>query len=397
MRSAPHSRPLRVVIVSRLYAPEPAAATFRLSALERELARRGCDLTVLTTTPAPGSPEAMASSRSVRVRRWPALRNREGYVRGYLPYLSFDLPVLGRLLATRRPDVIVVEPPPTTGLVVRLAAWLKRVPYVYYAADIWSVAAQETGAPTPVTRLLRWMERAAWRGASPVMTVYPSLVEGVRAIDPEVAVALVGHGADTAVFRPDGEVPSMDGPYLVYAGTASEVHGAGIFIDALPLVLARIPDARLVVIGQGEDRPAMERAARSLPDGTVTFLPRLDPATTASWIRGARASLASVRPGPYGFALATKVFAAAACGTPVVYVGAGEGRELVSREALGAVVDYEVGAVADAMVAALRAGSDASRRDALVRWAHEHGSIDAAAGRAADTIMRTARATRGAS
>lgn len=377
--------------MSRLYAPEPAAATFRLSALERDLVRRGFGVTVLTTTPAPGSPEVLESGDAVRISRWPALRNKDGYVRGYLPYLSFDLPVLGRLLAVPRPDVIVVEPPPTTGIVVRLAAWLRRIPYVYYAADIWSVATEETGAPPLVSRVLRRLERTAWAGASPVLTVYGSLVERMRQIEPRVTVELVGHGADVSVFRPDGPVPSGERPYLVYAGTASEVHGAGIFLAAMPQVLAAVPEARLVVLGQGEDRPAMEEAARSLPPGTVTFLPRQDPHATATWIRGARASLASVRPGPYGFALATKVYAAAACGTPVVYVGGGEGRTLVTRHELGAAVDYAVDPVAEAMVSALRSKPDKATRAILVAWAREHGSLDAAARRAGDAVERAAR------
>ncbi|MDO5500237.1 MAG: hypothetical protein Q4F67_11230 [Propionibacteriaceae bacterium] len=38
---------------------------------------------------------------------------------------------------------MIVEPPPTTGLVVRVACALRRTPYVYYAADLWSVAAEE--------------------------------------------------------------------------------------------------------------------------------------------------------------------------------------------------------------------------------------------------------------
>lgn len=135
----------------------------------------------------------------------------------------------------------------------------------------------------------------------------------------------------------------------------------------------------------------MEEAARNLPRGATLFLGRLDPATTAGWIRGARAALASVRPGPYDFALATKVFAAAACGTPVLYAGPGDGGRLVEANALGWAVPYSVDAVRGALVEALSAPRPPEVRDRLAVWAREHASLDAAADRAADVVLSVAR------
>lgn len=378
---------LRAVIVSRIFEPEPAAASFRLKALRGELVARGFVVDVLTTT-VPGEAERATRAVAGKISRWPALRNREGYVRGYLPYLSFDLPVLFRLLAHRTPDIVIVEPPPTTGVMVRLASALLRRPYVYYAADIWSMAARSTGAPRPVLVVLRAVERFALNGAARVVTVYPALVERINELAPGSSLVLTGHGADVTSFRPDGGRSAIDGPYLVYAGTASEVHGAGVFVDAMGAVLDAIPAARLVVIGQGEDRPAMEEAARRFPPGTVRFLPRLSPRDTAEWIRGAHAALASVRPGPYGFALATKVFAAAACGVRTLYVGGGDGAALVNDNALGEVVDYELSVVADAMIRMLRSPAGAQERERIATWAREHGSLEAAARRVADQVER---------
>lgn len=383
---------MRVVIVSRVYAPEPGAATLRLSALERALVRRGLEVEVVTTQPphgtALGTPDG---SGQVQVRRWPALRDPAGYIRGYLPYASFDIPAFWRVLLTHRPDVVVVEPPPTTGVAVRVATRLRRIPYVYYAADIWSEAAQSAQVPRLVVRALRAIERWAWRGARAVITVYPALQERMSRLAPGLNVRVVGHGADTTLFRPDGPRAAVERPYVVYAGTASEVHGAGIFVEAFHGVLTAVPDAMLVVLGQGEERAAMEEAARNLPRGATLFLGRLDPATTAGWIRGARAALASVRPGPYDFALATKVFAAAACGTPVLYAGPGDGGRLVEANALGWAVPYSVDAVRGALVEALSAPRPPEVRDRLAVWAREHASLDAAADRAADVVLSVAR------
>ncbi len=388
-------RPLHVVVATRIFAPEPAAASLRLAALVDALAGAGHRVTVLTTT----TPDDVAyvPPPGVRVERWPVLRDRDGYVRGYVQYLSFDVPLALRLLAVRRPDVVVVEPPPTTGLVAAVVTWLRRVPFVYYAADIWSDAVVTAGMPGIVATVLRGLERRVLRAARGVMATSVGVVERVRALGAE-AVA-VGNGVDTAVFRPDGEVVDHDRPYLVYTGTASEVHGADVFTRAMGRVSAERPAARLVFIGQGSDVDTMRRQAEELAPGTVTFLPRVPPEEVARWIRGARASLASVLPGPYAFAFPSKLYAAAACGTPVLFAGVGPARELVSAGRLGQVVEHDVDAVARAMVLALDdadgdSAPDSPERRRRAAWAGEHVSAAAAAQRAVEQIEQAARRNR---
>lgn len=374
------TRPRRALIASRIFAPEPAAASLRLRVLAEELVAAGYDVEVLTTTAPTSAPPD--DPVGVHVARWPAVRNAEGYIRGYLGYLSFDIPLVFRILLSRRPDAVVCEPPPTTGIAVRIACTLRRVPYLYYAADLWSEAVLEVGVPSFVQRALAHLERWAMGGAAHVVTVYPALVERIRRLGVRGPVTMIGHGADINVFRPDGASAAPGRPYLVYAGTASEVHGARIFTRALPRVLEQVPDALVVVIGQGAERPAMEEDARAVPDGVVQFHRRLDPAATAAWLRGARAALASVRPGPYEFAIATKVYAAAGCGTPVIHVGPGPGRDLVRENRLGWDVDFDVDQVAAAMVAALRTERDSVDTERLAAWTAANASLQAAARRA---------------
>ncbi len=380
-RTATPARRPRAVIASRLFSPEPAASSFRLAALARALDARGYAVRVLTTK-APGGGRADVPE-TVEVRRWPVLRDKVGYVRGYLQYLSFDVPLLGRLLFGRRPAVVVCEPPPTTGVVVRLACAIRRVPYLYYAADLLSEAVHEVGSPAPVRWLVHASEAWTLRGAATVVTVNETYIERLRRMGvASDRIAVVGNGTDTTFFRLDGPRSPMTGRYLVYAGTASEVHGASIVVHAMHKVLAEQPDARLVVIGQGAERPAMEREASRMPEGSILFFPRLDPGTTAGWLRGAQAALATVRPGTYSFAVATKMFAAAGCGTPVLYVGAeGPGAQTVEQAELGRVVPYDVDEVAQAMVSMLRAEVTDAQRGRLAGWVQHNASLSACANR----------------
>ena len=388
----------RTVLATRIFAPEPAAASFRLEALARALASTDPAapaerhaVTVLTTwarrdgrAAARDADEDLRGAR-VRVERAPVLRDRTGYVRGYLPYLSFDVPLLVRLLAVPRPDVVVAEPPPTTGAVVRLACAARRVPYVYYAADVWSDATAGDGSvPGLVTRLLAAVEGWAMRGARGVVAVSPDVASRVEALvargrarrRPEVVV--VRNGVDTSVFRPGLPRPQgAPGRYLVYAGTTSAWQGADVFVRALARVREAVPDAELVVLGQGSDLDALRTLADELVPGAVDVRGVVPAAEAAAWIGHAAAALVSVRPGVgYDLALPTKTFAAAACGTPVVFAGPGPAVPIVREHGLGEAVAYDVDEVARAMLAALAAPDDDGRRaERLAAWAREHASV----------------------
>ena len=203
LNSRSQARGQRAIIASRIFLPEPAAASFRLGAVYDALVDEDVEVSVLTTQPAPSS-EAVLTVSSPLIKRWPVLRDKTGYVRGYLPYMSFDIPLFFRLLAERRPDVILVEPPPTTGAVTRVAAALKRVPYVWYAADVWSDATEVTGAPPIIVDVLRFIERFAIRGASGVIAVSDGVAQRVKELGGK-NIRVIPNGIDTDIYATNVE------------------------------------------------------------------------------------------------------------------------------------------------------------------------------------------------
>lgn len=381
--------PARVVLASRLFAPEAAAAALRLRALASALADLGSPVEVLTTVPPPGSGPVEDDPR-VRVRRLPAVRDQAGVVRGYVPYLSFDLPLAVRLLVRRPPRLVVVEPPPTTGLVVRLVCAVWRRPYAYYAADVLSDALASGGAPALLVRVLRRLESWVLRGARLVLAVSDEVGERVQALGvPADRVVVVGNGVDTSVFQPDGPAPAeATGPYFVYAGTMSQWQGVDVLVRAFATVHADRPDARLVFLGQGADERALRALAAEVCPNGVEFRGVVPPAEAAGWIREARAALVSIRPGiGYDFAKPTKVYAATACGVPVIFAGAGAGQQLVADAQLGWAVAHDPAAVASAMASALDGDPwPPAERERLVQWTLANASLAAVAARAAQAL-----------
>lgn len=365
----------RVTIVSRLFRPEAGAAAYRLGALADELVAQGHEVRVLTTVPPHG---AVISDDGLDVRRWPVLRDKGGNVRGYVQYLSYDVPLFFRLLCTRT-DVVVVEPPTTTGVVSRLACALRRKPYVHFSADVVSTAAEGIGVSPVVVRVLKVLERWVLKGSEGVLAVS----DGVRrnllslGVDDDL-VAVVGIGVDTTRFA----YTPTDAPArtLVYGGTMSEIHGADVFVRGFAKVAAQHPDASLLMIGQGVDVPALKKLAAELVPGRVEFRPPQSAEHLSAEFSSSAAALASVRPGAgYDFAFATKALAGLAAGTPVVYAGVGPMSEIVRDNDLGWSVAWEEGAVADAMDKALAEPPDGQRRAALSRWVGDNYSLTAVA------------------
>lgn len=381
-------KPLKVVVATRLFAPEVGAAAFRLKALVDGLVAQGAEVKVITTTP-PAGVDAFAPS--YRVSRWPVLRDDGGNVRGYVQYLSYDIPAFFRLLMTQA-DVVVSEPPPTTGIIVALSSALRRRPFVYYAADVWTEALSAMAVPGFVKKAMGAVEGFVLRRAALVIAVSDPVSEQVQKFGvPAERIEVAGNGVDTSVFSLDGGKRVASGPYFVYTGTMSEWQGAGIFIESLPLVREEFPDAEIRFFGQGTDEPHLKELAQKTVPGAVHFGGVVPPTEAAEWIRGAAGALVSIKPDQgYDFAKPTKIYAAVGCGTPVVFAGKGDGAEMVRENDLGAASSWGVHEVSAAMLQLLKEPAGATRREVLAQWVEQNYSLAAAGRRAAAAVIDAA-------
>ncbi len=383
---------MRVVIATRIFGPEVSAASAILRTWAEEFHDRGAEVTVLTARPPRGA--VIDDPAGVDVRRTRVKRDRQQYVRGYLSYMSFDIPLAFRMLFSRRADLYIVEPPPTTVAVVRAIAALRRTPYVVRAADYWSEAAELVTSNRLILGTLRRVEVWGLQGAAALFAAHQPLIERFRAIGITTRAVPIGFGADTQHFRYDGQQPA-DPPLFIYAGTHSEWHGAGIFIEAMHRVLQQRPDARLAFYGNGEERDGMRTRARELGiEGSVEFHGPIPPADLAPILAAATVSVASLAPVPANeYALATKVYSSLAAGCPVIFTGVGPTIEFLdeAEQPAGVAVAYEPGAVADAMIAATDAPLPPPARAELARWSSEHFSLAAIATQVVDESLAIIR------
>lgn len=343
-----------------------------LSTWADEFARQGHDVTVLTARPPRGL--SVNDAPGVRIRRARVKRDRQQYVRGYLSYMSFDVPLAFRILFRKAADIYIVEPPPTTVAVVRIVTALKRRPYAVRAADYWTDAAELVVKSRTAIALLARLERWGLNGAAVLFAAHDPLIGRFRRAGVTTHAIPIGFGADLTSMKYEGQIPPRaPAPVFVYAGTHASWHGAGIFIEALAHASAELPEARLVFYGVGDEREPMRRRAQELGlADRVTFHSPVSPAELAPILASATACLASLLPSPANeYAVATKVYSSLAAGCPVIFSGIGPTDELLARMGsadVGVALPYDADAVAASMVTMANAPLDPERRAALAQW-----------------------------
>ena len=162
---------------------------------------------------------------------------------------------------------------------------------------------------------------------------------------PEEKIAVHHTGVDLERFAPADrqsarQALGIEGPLLVAPGALIPLKGQRIAIEAL----ARIPGATLLLVGDGPERPALERLARPL-GGRVRFLGNRPHDELPGLLAAADALvLPSEREG-----LANVWVEALACGTPIVVPDVGGAREVVDRPEAGRIVPRTAEAIAAAV------------------------------------------------
>lgn len=154
-------------------------------------------------------------------------------------------------------------------------------------------------------------------------------------------------GIDKDRFRPVDRNEAkaalgISGPLIVTIGALIPRKGQALVLEALH----DLPGASLWCIGEGGDRPALEKLARDLGLAERVHLPGNMPHDEVAKIVAA-ADVMALPSASEG--LANAWVEALACGTPIVISDAGGAAELLDRPEAGAIVPRDPAAIAEAI------------------------------------------------
>jgi glycosyltransferase involved in cell wall biosynthesis len=248
-------KPARILIVSQVTVDGVAACV-------RDLVQAaiGAGYQVTVACPAAGHLSAWVRQRGAA---WERLEMRRS------PHPS-DILAMMRLRRLARTHDLVHLHSSKAGVAGRLAVASlgPRRPPVVFTPHGWSWLVGGRLAP-----LYRWTERVVLPLATAVVAVSEEeRAHGQAVLGPRAARILVNpNGVDARRFTPEGPAADRpEAPLLVCVGRLCHARAPDVAVAALALM--RTPSARLRLVGDGEDRAAVEALVTALGlDGRVEF------------------------------------------------------------------------------------------------------------------------------
>lgn len=161
---------------------------------------------------------------------------------------------------------------------------------------------------------------------------------------------VVGLGVDAEFFRPAGR-PS-DGKTILFLANLYIRKGLGDLLHAMPIILSKIPDARLIVVGDGPDRDFFVELTKRLGlEDKVEYRGRIHHDETVKYYQAATIYCLP----SHGEPAANTLLEAMSCGLPIVATRSGGITDMVSDGKSGILVPHgDPDALSEALIGLLK-------------------------------------------
>ncbi|ROR34747.1 TIGR04063 family PEP-CTERM/XrtA system glycosyltransferase [Inmirania thermothiophila] len=283
---------MRILHVFDHSLPVQSGYTFRSREILVHQRRMGWDTVHVTSPKHPDPAQREETVDGLRFHRTPTPRG----LAARLPVLR-ELAVVDalerrieRLLAEQGPpDILHAHSPALNGLAALRVARRHRIPLVYEVRAFWEDAAVDHGTATPWGpryRATRALETHVLRGADAVTCICEGLRADIVARGiPAERVTVVPNAVDAVRFQPGlaerrAELAARHGlegrRVLGFIGSFYAYEGLDLLLDALPRIVARVPQAHLLLVGGGPQAERLrERATRADVAPHVTLVGRV--------------------------------------------------------------------------------------------------------------------------
>lgn len=300
--------------------------------------------------------------------------NADNFMKRTITFLRFALRSIGIALTRDYDIVFATSTPLTAGIPGIFARWLRRKPFVFEVRDLWPELPREMGVITNpvVLGLMSFLEWITYHSAHRLVGLSPGIIEGIvrRGINPK-RIALIPNGCDLAIFGTTGEesearsqshdksdvtkTKNTSRPWrpegvsdsdlmAIFTGAHGIANGLSSVLDAAAELKRRgRTDIKLVLVGDGKLKPALQERARAERLDNVIFLPPMPKHRVAGLMAAADIGmqvLANVPAFYYGTS-PNKFFDYIAAGLPILNNYPGWLAEMIQEHDCGFVVPPE--------------------------------------------------------
>lgn len=346
----------KILIVSQHFPPEIGAGSNRMEHLCRHLSNSKYELYVITSQPSYPN-RVLYTKQAFRTKedgyhlyRVPIISfGRGGVLSRIVQYLVFLMiaSILTLILSLRyRIKICITTSPPFSvnmiGWLYKITGWKRR--WIMEVRDLWPDSMTAVGAVRRehiLFRILKNLELHFYKVASHLVVVTPhtKLLLEEQGI-PSDKIKVITNGVPDWVLEsiytaPDDHI--RDAKFLIlYAGNLGKSQNLGQLIEAAEY----LREYQFHVIGDGlEKRTLLDIVERKGLKNVKIMDAILDKASLGKWYAKADLGVISLKDAElFEHVIPSKVFEYAGARLPILYIGKGEGAELVERFNLGRTV-----------------------------------------------------------
>jgi Glycosyltransferase len=355
----------RVVFVNRYFHPDHSATSQLLTDVAIDLARRGWDVSVMTSRQSYEDPGArLAKSEDVsgvKVRRiWSSRFGRSNLAGRAFDYVTFYFSAFFALLRTASRDTIVVAEtdPPLLSVPAAFAVILRQSILVNWLQDLFPEVAEELHVIRKhgfVAEQLRSLRNFSLRIARTNVVLGRLMQAKVRRRGGRTT--LRPNWADGSAIRPIPREANehrkqlgLSSHFVVgYSGNLGRAHEWVSLLDAM-IMLEEDDRVRFVFTGSGASYERLQRKSERYGLKNVIFRPYQPREELAESLAMPDVHLVTLRPELEGLIVPSKFYGVAAAGRPTIMIGSEDGEigSIVRENDCGIVVPQgEVEILAD--------------------------------------------------
>ena len=336
-----------ILIISNYYPPETGAAANRIETMAHGLRNKGWKVSVLCPLPNypngkildgyQGKIKHKATEKDITVyRTWVYPSNSKNKIVRLISMLSFSFSLSIFLLFSKTPKKMIVQSPPLfVAFFSVLMGKLKGKKIILNVSDLWPLAGKELGVMRESFsyRMLEKIERFNYRNSHLILGQSQEICSHVSERT----------GVKTVVYRnypkfhvsENKALEASEKIHIVYAGLLGVAQGIVTLCKNLKLPENVVLD----IYGNGAEKAELLEFLQKNPNNNIVFHGEL-PRPELHKVLTAKADYALI---PlinriYG-SVPSKIFEMANLGLPVLYMGGGEGGDLVKASQLGIVIE----------------------------------------------------------